>query len=92
MSLEEIHSAELPLNRKERFFTGTVFPMITCKDNFAHLHILMSLLGVSPIPTIVANPDETNIQFFTEYSLQEPPKFFSPNLLPLVGRNQLGME
>lgn len=50
MSLEEMLRTELQLNRKERFFTGTVFPMIVCKDNFRHLHLLLSLLGVFPIP------------------------------------------
>jgi len=71
MSLEEMLRDELPLNRKERFFTGTVFPMIVCKDNFKHLHLLLSLLGVSPTPAIVFDPNETNILFFTEYSLVE---------------------
>ena len=34
MTLEELMKSELPLNRKERFFTGTVSPMIVCRDNF----------------------------------------------------------
>ena len=71
MSLEEMLLDELPLNRKEQFFTGTVFPMVVCKDNFRHLHLLLSLVGVAPPPAIVSNPKETNILFFTEYSLIE---------------------
>ena len=71
MSLKEMLSAELPLNRKERFFTGTVFPMIVCKENFKHLHVLLSLLGVFPAPAIISNTKEANILFFTEYSLVE---------------------
>ncbi len=59
----------LPLNRKEKFYTGTVFPMIVCKDNFKHLHLLLSLLGIPHIPDIVANSNESNILFFTEYNL-----------------------
>jgi len=42
-----------------------------CKDNFRHIHLLLSLVGVSPPPTIMSNPKETNILFFTEYSLVE---------------------
>jgi hypothetical protein len=71
MSLKEMLSAELPLNRKERFFTGTVFPMIVCKENFRHLHLLLSLLGVSPTPAIISTADKENFLFFTEYSLVE---------------------
>ena len=69
MSLKEMLRNELPLNRKEKFYTGTVFPMIVCKDNFKHLHLLLSLLGIPPIPGIVANSNESNILFFTEYNL-----------------------
>ena len=97
MSLEEMLRTELPLNRKERFFTGTVFPMITCKDNFKHLHILFSLLGITPIPPLVSNPVETNILFFSEYSLVEsllgvdkqrfknlPPSKDTPDIIILI--------
>jgi hypothetical protein len=45
MSLEELMSEDLPLNRKERFFTGTILPMLVCKDSFKHLHGLLALIG-----------------------------------------------
>ena len=32
MSLSQMMMNELPLNRKERFYTGTVLPMIVCRD------------------------------------------------------------
>ena len=68
--LRNLMQQELPLNRKERFFTGTVFPMIVCRDNFEHFGELLHILGCDQIP-VSANPLETNIQFFTEYSLVE---------------------
>ena len=71
MSLRDMVEIELPLNRKERFFTGTVFPMIVCKDNFKNFHIFTSLIAGLGDIEIEANPDSTNIQFFTEYSLVE---------------------
>ena len=71
MSLKEMLGTELPLNRKERFFTGTVFPMLVCKDNFRHLHLLLTLLGVSPAPAIISTTNKENFLFFSEYSLVE---------------------
>lgn len=70
-TLQELIKTQLPMNRKERFFTGTVLPMIIAKNNFQHLHLLLSALGIEPIPKITAQPPFTNIQFFTEYSLLE---------------------
>jgi hypothetical protein len=71
MSLESMLTEGLPLNRKERFFTGTVFPMIVCKDNLKHLHLFLSMLPGIEVPTIIADPAKTNVLFFTEYSLLE---------------------
>jgi hypothetical protein len=45
--------------------------MIVGKDNFKHLHLLLSLIGGLKVPEIIAKSDETNILFFTEYSLIE---------------------
>ena len=71
MSLRDTFAAYLPLNRKERFYTGTVLPMIVAKENFRHLPKLLSLLHISNPPDIRHHVDTTNIQFFTEYSLLE---------------------
>ena len=70
MTLEELIKKELPLNRKEKFYTGTVFPMIVCRDNFKYFHLFLSLLGINGLE-IKANPNLSNIQFFTEYNLRE---------------------
>ncbi len=62
----------LPLNRKERFYTGTVLPMIICSDAFAHLHRFLILCSLD-----VATFDQQGhhlgqkIQFFTEYSFAQ---------------------
>jgi hypothetical protein len=71
MSLAELLSTELPMNRKERFFTGTVFPMIVCADNFQLFRRLLGLLPDAPDVSINGDPEHTNIQFFTEYGLME---------------------
>ena len=60
----------LPFNRKERYFTGTVLPMIVGSDGFAHLDRLLRLCGLDA--TVKAGLDGTqDLQFFTEYSFNE---------------------
>ncbi len=71
MSLDDLVATHLPMNRKERFFTGTVFPMIVCADNFQHFERLTSLIPDCPKLDIHASPDDANVQFFTEYGLME---------------------
>lgn len=71
MSLSGLMDTELPLNRKERFFTGTVFPMLVCRDNFRHFHHFTSLIPGYEPQHVDPNPDTANIQFFSEYSLVE---------------------
>lgn len=71
MKLQDLINNNLPLNRKERFYTGTVFPFIVCKENFKYLNLLFSLLGDIKVPAITSTNDFTNIEFFTEYSLRE---------------------
>jgi len=69
MTLGDLVKVELPLNRKERFFTGTVFPMLVCRDNFRYFNLFTSLINGCRGLKISINPP--NIQFFTEYSLVE---------------------
>src|SRR4051812_14560041 len=71
LSLEKLLNQELPLNRKERFFTGTVFPMIVCRNNFEHFSIFLEMIGCSEALPVISDPAATNILFFTEYSLVE---------------------
>jgi hypothetical protein len=71
MSLAQMTKTGLPLNRKERYFTGTVLPMIVCANGFRDLGAFTSLLPGCTLPPIDADPRTTNIEFFTEYSLAE---------------------
>ncbi len=40
MPLNQMMHTALPLNRKERNYTGTIFPVIPRRDGFKHLHLL----------------------------------------------------
>ena len=71
MALADLMASELPLNRKERFYTGTVFPMIVARDGFRHFSRFTALLDGYDEQPIDARPASANIQFFTEYSLVE---------------------
>lgn len=70
MGVSELAASRLPLNRKERYYTGTVFPGIVCADSFKYLCRLWPLLKINA-PRVIATPEATNIQFFTEYNLAE---------------------
>ncbi len=71
MSLQDLMNTGLPLNRKERFYTGTVFPMLVCRDGFRYFDRFTALIeGYIPQPLDV-NPASANLQFFTEYSFAE---------------------
>lgn len=41
--MAELVDHGLPLNRKERFYTATVLPMLVCTDDFGHLDRLLEL-------------------------------------------------
>ncbi|WP_375504446.1 hypothetical protein [uncultured Jatrophihabitans sp.] len=58
---------QLPVNRKERFYTGTVLPTIVTGNGFADLNRLMELCGLTDIDL----DDLDVVQFFTEYSFAE---------------------
>jgi hypothetical protein len=71
MSLKDLMETQLPLNRKERYFTGTVFPMIVCRDGFRYFSRFTALIPNYIEQPIDASAHSANIQFFTEYSLVE---------------------
>lgn len=71
MGLSELIATRLPMNRKERFFTGTVFPMIVGCEDLRYVDRFLSLAGVTDLPAIDADPLTTGIQFFTEYGFLE---------------------
>jgi len=62
----------LPINRKERYFTGTVLPQIICFENFRYFNRFTNLIENFP-KELSINPDSSSnsIQFMTEYSLNE---------------------
>lgn len=70
MSITHLADTGLPFNRKERFFTGTVLPMLVCADNFAYFSRLAELVGLGRL-AVDARPNSANVQFFTEYSFVE---------------------
>ena len=66
------YSEILPLNRKERFYTGTVLPSIICYNNFKYLNRFLKLIGgFNQELLIFPNHDNNNILFQTEYSFKE---------------------
>jgi hypothetical protein len=71
-TLNELLDTTLPLNRKERYYTGTVLPALLCADSMAHLARLgqPDLLNLGPL-TVRADPQDCTVLFFTEYSLVE---------------------
>lgn len=71
MSLAALMQAGLPLNRKERFYTGTVFPMIVCRDGFRYFDHFTALIDEYRWQPLNVTPESANIQFFTEYGLAE---------------------
>jgi hypothetical protein len=60
----------LPLNRKERFYTGTVLPAIVTAGDFAALDRLGALMGAPGLIVRTAT-DDCTILFFTEYGISE---------------------
>lgn len=62
----------LPLNRKERFYTGSVLPGIICYKNFNYLDKFFKLIpGFDRKIEIKPDPVENNVLFQTEYSFKE---------------------
>lgn len=58
----------LPFNRKERFFTGTVFPGLVAGTGFWHIQRLLNLFGLPATPQV---GEFAQIQFLTEYGFAE---------------------
>lgn len=71
MSLEELLQTRVPMNRQERFFTHTVFPMLVANDDFTRLGRFLALAGLDAIDVGGQDPSSTRVQVFTEYALLE---------------------
>jgi hypothetical protein len=69
-SLDDLLDVALPMNRKERYFTGTVLPALLCSNNLAHLDRLATLLDTGPLE-VRAEPDDCTVLMFTEYGIAE---------------------
>ena len=69
--LSGLFDKRLPINRKERYYTGTVLPMIVASDGFAHLNCFLELCKVPSDVAVAADPASCNIEFFTEYGFKE---------------------
>ena len=68
--LSELFKERLPINRKERYYTGTVLPMIVASNEFKHLGKFLALCGM-PEVALKADPASSNVQFFSEYGFKE---------------------
>lgn len=66
----DVLKRELPLNRKERFFTGTVLPALLFHDGLENFFTFISLIDGFPKEINLSATGE-NFLFYTEYNLQE---------------------
>lgn len=72
--VQGLKGSRLPVNRKERFYTGTVLPMLVAEFGFANLDRFLGRCGlpqgiaVDAWGSLEAHPQ---LQFFTEYSFAE---------------------
>ena len=71
MDLNTLFTTQLPLNRKERYYTGTVLPQIIAADNFSFFNRFWELVTGQTELEIQVGQENFNIQFFTEYNLKE---------------------
>lgn len=69
MRLSKLYEAEnsLPINRKERFYTGTVLPALIWSDR---LDRFLRLIG-APTVTVRTDPADTNLVLYSEYDLRD---------------------
>lgn len=83
-NLEKNFKEFLPLNRKERFYTGTILPGIICFQNFEYINLFFRLIKRFP-KNLLIQPDsiDNNIQFLTEYSLKESANFSGKTFVDL---------
>lgn len=61
----------LPLNRKERFYTGTVLPMLIAGDGFAHVDRFLRLCGLSDVIVKSHRDGSAPCQLLSEYGFAE---------------------
>lgn len=60
----------VPINRKEKYYTATVLPMIVCKDGIKSVSNIFELAKFD-VGDIFAKVDYEDIIFYTEYNLKD---------------------
>ena len=68
--LKQRLQSELPINRKERFYTGTVLPSILFHKGLSNLFRFLREIKGFPVD-INENSTQDNLLFYTEYNLKE---------------------
>lgn len=68
-TLTELFATGLPINRKERYYTGTVLPALLCAHSMRCLHRLTDYLGLAGLDIRTRPADCRRV--FTEYSAVE---------------------
>jgi len=69
-SFSELIESELPLNRKERFYTGTVFPSLLFHNGLSNFYSFLSLIEGFP-EEINEQSTGDNFLYYSEYNLKE---------------------
>ena len=68
--LQEILKSELPINRKERFYTGTVLPSLLFHGGLSNLYSFLREIPEFPNEVNEQNTKD-DFLFYTEYNLKE---------------------
>lgn len=66
-SFQQSVATQLPLNRKERYYTGTVLPGIVVGDDYSRIRPFLERAGIGPLLGEWNGP----VQFWTEYGFTE---------------------
>lgn len=67
----DLTRTHLPLNRKERYYTGTVLPLLIASDGFAHLKCFMRRCGLLDVDVRADRKGQQPFELFTEYGFAE---------------------
>ncbi len=98
MAPEEKQALQLPLNRKEVFYTATVLPQVICAEGLAHLGRFLDLAGAGDVEVDI-DPERQRVELYTEYNLKiaiegnpasphaehAPKENHTPDLVLLIG-------
>ncbi len=68
--MKETLRTELPLNRKEKFYTGTILPALLLHNGFSNLYQFLHAIPGFPAQINEQNTKD-NLLLYTEYNLKE---------------------